>query len=68
MTAGENTGKHLPHVQIVRGMKQEDIASEHSLRIKAPQELSKGGWELIALVQNKKNGQIIAAAKTNINQ
>ncbi|MBO9633974.1 MAG: DUF1223 domain-containing protein [Chitinophagaceae bacterium] len=68
VSAGENTGKHLPHVQIVRAMEQEDASKDHRLLIKAPGDFSTTGWELIALVQNKKTGQIVSAAKSNINQ
>lgn len=68
VTAGENTGKHLPHVQIVRALEQEEARSSHTVTLKAPRDLGAEGWELIAMVQNRKNGQIIAATKANINQ
>lgn len=68
VTAGENTGRHLPHVQIVRQLKEENTKSTNSVSIKAPADLQTQGWELIAFVQNKKNGQIIAANKSSINQ
>lgn len=68
VTAGENSGRRLPHVQIVRQLKEEDTRSTHSISIKAPADFKTPGWELIAFVQNKKNGQIIAANKSSINQ
>lgn len=68
VTAGENTGRHLPHVQIVRALQEEDARSRHSLQIKTPAGYKPEGYELIAFMQNKKTGKIIAAAKSNLNQ
>ncbi|NML22319.1 DUF1223 domain-containing protein [Pseudoflavitalea sp. G-6-1-2] len=67
VTAGENEGRMLPHVQIVRQLIQEEGKPEGRLRIKAPAGFSNADYELIAFVQNKKNGQIIAATKSMIN-
>lgn len=68
VTAGENTGRRLPHVQIVRALQAEDTRSQHSLQIKTPDGYKPEGYELIAFVQNKKTGKIIAAAKSDLDQ
>ncbi|WP_127126995.1 DUF1223 domain-containing protein [Pseudoflavitalea rhizosphaerae] len=68
VTAGENTGRHLPHVQIVRAIQEEDARSQHNLQIKTPAGYKPGEYELIAFVQNKKTGKIITANKSNFNQ
>lgn len=67
VTAGENEGRKLPHVQIVRQLLQEEGKREAQLQIKTPADFSNAGYEMIAFVQNKKNGQIIAATKSIIN-
>jgi hypothetical protein len=68
VTAGENTGRHLPHVQIVRELEQEDTRNHHQLLIPTPADFKPEEYELIAFVQNKKNGKIIAATKSNLHQ
>lgn len=68
VTAGENNGRRLPHVQVVRELKEEDCKSNGDIQIKMPSGFSGEGWELIAFVQNKKDGKIIAATKTIITQ
>jgi hypothetical protein len=68
VTAGENTGRRLPHVQIVRQLKQLDSKNEGHAQLKTPADFNKEGWELIAFVQNKKDGKITAATKAIIQQ
>ena len=60
--AGENEGRHLSHVQIVRELIPVDITNK-STTINLPETLQQEGWELIGFVQNKGNGSITAAAK-----
>jgi len=62
--AGENEGRKLSHVQIVRELIPVDINSKNT-SIKLPETLQQEGWELIGFVQNKSNGSITAAAKLN---
>jgi len=62
--AGENEGRQLSHVQIVRELIPVDLSGK-STTIKLPDTLAKEGWELIGFVQNKGNGSITAAAKMN---
>lgn len=62
--AGENEGRQLSHVQIVRELIPVDISGK-STTINLPATLQQEGWELIGFVQNKGNGSITAAAKMN---
>lgn len=62
--AGENEGRQLSHVQIVRELIPVDI-TQKSTTIKLPDALANEGWELIGFVQNKHNGSITAAARMN---
>ena len=61
--AGENGGKTLAHVQIVRNITSAPIgtgaAGAGSIRL--PQGMTGGEAELIAFVQSDNNGQIVAA-------
>lgn len=63
--AGENSGRNLSHVQIVRRMKLIPLA-EKSLKattMKLPADFTQKGWELIGFVQRKTDGQVSAAAR-----
>jgi hypothetical protein len=62
--AGENEGRQLSHVQIVRELMPVDISNK-STTINLPATLGQEGWELIGFVQNKGNGSITAAARMN---
>lgn len=64
VTAGENKGRQLSHVQIVRDLISAAINGK-SITIKLPDTLGREGWELIGFVQNKNNGHITAAASMN---
>ncbi|GAA4325495.1 DUF1223 domain-containing protein [Mucilaginibacter gynuensis] len=62
--SGENEGRTLPHVQIVRELQQvtADKASG-SITLPLPTGFNTGGYEVIGLVQNSANGGIEAASK-----
>ncbi|SFD97931.1 Protein of unknown function [Chitinophaga sp. CF118] len=61
--AGENAGKNLSHVQIVRELYQQELVSENNISIDLPNDFNKEDWELIGFVQNKSNGKITQATR-----
>lgn len=63
--AGENAGRKLSHVQIVRDLMQfpVNIKSKKDISFQLPQDFNTRDWELIGFVQNKENGHITAAAR-----
>lgn len=64
---GENGGRTLSHVQIVRKIQSQPLnaGGNGNTTIALPQGANQGDWEVIGLVQNKTNGEILAAAKAN---
>jgi hypothetical protein len=66
--AGENGGKTLAHVQIVRNITTAPVATGAAGggSIQLPQGIKAGEEELIAFVQNDNNGQIVAATSTPV--
>jgi hypothetical protein len=63
--AGENEGRALTHVQIVRQLISVNIKPNGSTTIDLPADYHKEGWELIGFVQQIGNGHITAAARAN---
>ena len=65
---GENGGRTLSHVQIVRKMQSLSLSAggNGSTNIAFPEGTNTQDWEVIGLVQNKTNGEILAAAKANL--
>jgi hypothetical protein len=63
---GENGGRTLSHVQIVRKLQNVNLAGHSSgnLSIALPAGFNADGYEVIAFVQNTSNGEITAAAKS----
>jgi hypothetical protein len=62
---GENGGRTLSHVQIVRVIKSIPLKTEMgSAEINLPDGFTPQGYELIAFVQNIANGEITGAAKS----
>jgi hypothetical protein len=66
--AGENAGKNLSHVQVVRRMMRVTIDKNNTKNIilELPKDFTSTGWELIGFVQHKNDGRIIAVAKSYI--
>ncbi|WP_419700475.1 DUF1223 domain-containing protein [Mucilaginibacter sp. NFX135] len=65
---GENGGRTLSHVQIVRKIQSQPLntGGNGNTTITLPQGINTQDWEIIGLVQNKTNGEILAAAKANL--
>ncbi|HTR31836.1 MAG TPA: DUF1223 domain-containing protein [Puia sp.] len=66
--AGENGGKTLAHVQIVRNITSSPVATGGAGdgSVLCPQGMTAGETELIAFVQNGNNGQIVAATSNPV--
>lgn len=62
---GENGGRTLSHIQIVRKFKSYNVfgKSTGNINLDIPSELKNQKLEIIAFLQNKRNGQIVAATK-----
>jgi len=63
--AGENAGRKLSHVQIVRQLAYQDVTEKKKIAINLPKDFNQNGWELIGFVQHKNDGHITAAARFN---
>ncbi len=63
--AGENKGRNLAHVQIIRQLKTLPLTSGKSgtESIALPATFNPQNWEVIALLQNSQTGEIIGATK-----
>ena len=66
---GENGGRTLGHVQIVRNLQTVALGGKDSgtAQIAIPSALNNQDLEVISFLQNNNNGQILAAAKTGLN-
>jgi hypothetical protein len=66
--AGENEGRTLAHVQIVRQISTFSVATSKkgTELLSLPAGFDAGNWELIGLVQNSDTGEILAAGKASI--
>jgi len=65
---GENAGRMLSHVQIVRALTRESLGELKSGEVvmKIPHTDSPAKWEIIGMIQNKTTGVISAADKSDI--
>ena len=61
--AGENEGRQLTHVQIVRQLYTQDITNTKKISIELPADFNTKGFELVGFIQHKKDGRITAATK-----
>lgn len=62
--AGENAGRKLSHVQIVRALKEVPAGSSKDVTLVLPVDFNTKGWELVGFLQSN-NGHIIAATKVD---
>ena len=62
---GENEGRTLSHVQIVRQLQSEKLSTDGTgaVSLSLPKGYNEKDWEIIGLLQNQSNGQLIAATK-----
>ena len=65
---GENKGKTLSHVQIVRSLENFSLNGKEkgSVNLLTTKGIQQGSTEIIALLQNEKTGKITAAAKLKL--
>lgn len=64
VSAGENAGKALTHVQIVRELQYRTLKATDNFSFKLPE--VQEGWEVIAFEQNQKTGEIIDATRIGL--
>lgn len=60
---GENRGRTLHHVNVVRAMEHTPAAATGELLLTAPEDFDPAGGEIILLLQNKQTQEIVGAAK-----
>lgn len=67
--AGENSGRNLAHVQIVRNLQTIylDGKTSGNIHVDIPVNLDHQNLEIIAFLQNNSNGAILAASKVGLN-
>jgi len=65
---GENEGRTLSHVQIVRNLKTQNLgnSTQGDIRIDLPEGFSTKDLELIAFIQNQNSGEILSATQSPI--
>ena len=64
--AGENDGRQLGHVNIVRQMKTVRLDESQRVALEIPQEFDLSDYHIVAFVQSEKDGLISAATKADI--
>ena len=64
---GENAGRTLSHVQIVRKLQTEPVNPSGSgvSTVVLPKDLNGQNWEIVGLTQDENNGEILSAGKFN---
>ncbi|NSL85604.1 DUF1223 domain-containing protein [Chitinophaga sp. Mgbs1] len=67
ITAGENNGRELTHINVVRKLENIDLkeTSAGSYTIALPEGVTATGCDVIGFVQQSKTGEIIAAGKNH---
>lgn len=66
---GENEGRSLSHIQIVRKTAMVALKESYAgtATLSFPKDAGKQAWEVIGMIQNTKTGAISAAAKIEVN-
>ena len=65
---GENAGRLLPHVQIVRRIQSFPAAASGNVAVNLPEGFNTNEWEVITFLQNTQTGAIIAANRPDFKQ
>lgn len=62
---GENEGRTLSHLQIVRKLQTEKLSADGTgaVSVSLPKGYNEKDWEIIGLLQNQNSGQLVTAAK-----
>ncbi|PUZ26163.1 DUF1223 domain-containing protein [Chitinophaga parva] len=65
---GENEGRILPHVQLVRGLETMNLKGHKTghIHVKLPAGFNTREWEITGLVQQNSNGAVTAAAHATL--
>jgi hypothetical protein len=65
---GENAGRLLPHVQIVRRIQSFPAAASGTVAVNLPEGFNASEWEVITFLQNIQTGAITAANRPDFKQ
>ena len=65
--AGENSGRSLSHVQIVRSLERFPFEPSRPVTMTVPANFSLQDWELIGFAQSKSNGHTVLAGRFDFN-
>lgn len=66
--AGENAGRNLTHVQVVRKLARKSLNGKKEVVFYLPDDFNEKGWELVGFVQNLRNGHISQAARFDLDE
>ena len=66
---GENAGRTLSHVQIVHAVQNEPLSRSGAgnTDVALPKDFTTQNWEVLGLLQDPNNGEILGAAKAELN-
>lgn len=65
--AGENSGRRLSHIQIVRNLERFPFEPSKPVTMNVPADFDTKSWELIGFVQRKNNGRTVLAGRFDFN-
>jgi hypothetical protein len=67
---GENAGRLLSHVQIVRKLQSEQLAAggKGEVMVGLPKDFNSQYWEVVVFVQDQSHGEILAVAKAGLKE
>lgn len=65
---GENAGRLLPHVQIVRSIQSYPARTSAQVSIALPDGFNQQEWDVVTFLQNIQTGAILAAARPDFKQ